>query len=235
MTQPRTGTADSTGSDEDALLLWQATARAEELLDALATDRPPIQQLNALLGYLREVVLARIAEEDRQAFPLLRRAAPTSIDRLRQDHLRLRDDVDDLAVAAAAGGFGEPDQLAALTRRLITRLEEHLRHEAGALAQLPGGYRASASGWARAEHWYLLTEGPLIDLDQLRPDQADDAVLNRLTHLRAGEHVELHGHRDPRRLWRRLQRRAPGAYSWSECRDDDRDHWRVTVARRPAD
>ena len=69
--------------------LWQATARAEELLDALATDRPPIQQLNALLGYLREVVLARIAEEDRQAFPLLRRAAPASIDRLRQDHLLL--------------------------------------------------------------------------------------------------------------------------------------------------
>jgi len=132
-------------------------------------------------------------------------------------------------------GFGEPDQLAALTRRLITRLEERLRHEAGAMAQLPGGYLASASGWARAEHWYLLTEGPLIDLDQLRPDQADDAVLNRLTHLRAGEHVELHGHGDPRRLWRRLQRRAPGAYSWSERRDDDRDHWRVTVARRPAD
>ena len=89
--------------------LWQATARAEELLDALATDRPPIQQLNALLGYLREVVLARIAEEDRQAFPLLRRAAPASIDRLRQDHLLLCDDVDNLAVAAVAGGFGEPD------------------------------------------------------------------------------------------------------------------------------
>lgn len=136
MTQPRTGTADSTGSDEDALLLWQATARAEELLDALATDRPPIQQLNALLGYLREVVLARVAEEDRQAFPLLRRAAPASIDRLRQDHLMLRDDVDDLAVTAAAGG--DPDQLAALTRRLITRLEEHLRHEAGALAPAAG-------------------------------------------------------------------------------------------------
>jgi hypothetical protein len=93
--------------------LWQATARAEELLDALATDRPPIQQLNALLGYLREVVLARIAEEDRQAFPLLRRAAPASIDRLRQDHLLLCDDVDNLAVAAVAGGFGEPDPGAA--------------------------------------------------------------------------------------------------------------------------
>src|SRR5664280_361084 len=89
--------------------LWQATARAEELLDALATDRPPIQQLNALLGYLREVVLARIAEEDRQAFPLLRRAAPASIARLRQDHLLLCDDVDNLAVPAVAGGFREPD------------------------------------------------------------------------------------------------------------------------------
>src|SRR5450759_1462820 len=63
------------------------------------------------------------------------------------------------------------------------------QQQLAAPARLPGGYLASASGWARAEHWYLLTEGPLIDLDQLRPDQAEDAVLNRLTHLRAGEHV----------------------------------------------
>jgi uncharacterized protein (DUF2249 family) len=62
--------------------------------------------------------------------------------------------------------------------------------------------------------------------------------LNRLTHLRAGEHVELHGHGDPRRLWRRLQRGAPGAYSWSESTDcatdarlSERTHRRSTTER----
>src|SRR5664280_1825112 len=138
-------------------------------------------------------------------------AAPASIDRLRQDHVRV----------AEAPGRGRRGEIV----DVITQ------QQLAAPARLPGGYRASESGRARAEHWYLLTEGPLIDLDQLRPDQADDAVLNRLTHLRAGEHVEPHGHGDPRRLWRRLQRRAPGAHSRSERRDDDRDRWRSPDAR----
>src|SRR5664279_297616 len=138
-------------------------------------------------------------------------AAPASIDRLRQDHVRV----------AEAPGRGRRGEIV----DVITQ------QQLAAPARLPGGYRASESARARAEHWYLLTEGPLIDLDQLRPDQADDAVLNRLTHLRAGEHVEPHGHGDPRRLWRRLQRRAPGAHSRSERRDDDRDRWRSPDAR----
>jgi len=138
-------------------------------------------------------------------------AAPASIDRPRQDHVRV----------AEAPGRGRRGEIV----DVITQ------QQLAAPARLPGGYRASESGRARAEHWYLLTEGPLIDLDQLRPDQADDAVLNRLTHLRAGEHVEPHGHGDPRRLWRRLQRRAAGAHSWSERRDDDRDRWRSPDAR----
>lgn len=220
--------------DGDALLIWQAAARAEALLDALAASRPPLPELSALLGYLREVLLARIGEEERQFLPFLPWTDPADIDQLRQDHLLLRNDVDELAVAAAAQGSGDPDELSAVTRRLITRLEEHLRREAVALAKIPDGYQDSASGWVRAEHWYLLTEGPLIDLDQLRPDQAEDAVLNRLTHLRAGERVELHGHRVPPCLWRRLQRRSPGDYSWAE-RYDDQAGWLVSVARHPAD
>ena len=223
------------GSDEDAELLWQATGRADALLEDLAAGRAPGQELGALLGYLREVVLARISEEERQVLPTLRQADPShaDADRLHQDHLQLRDDIDDLAAAAAARGSGDPDELGAVTRRLVTRLEEHLRTEAAALDRLAGGYQASASGWAGAEHWYPLTEGPLIEMDRLRPDQADDAVLYRLTHLRAGEQVELHGHDDPQRLWRRLECRAPGDYSWSERRDEP-DGWLVSVARRAA-
>lgn len=238
MTDGGPGVPDSSRpNDEDAELLWQATARAEELLDDLAAARAPTQELGALLSYLREVVLARIAEEERQVFPAVRQADASNpdIERLRQEHLLLRDDIDELAAAAAAHGSSDPDQLTLVTRRLINRLEVHVRSEAAALAKVAGGYRASTSGWATAEHWYPLTEGPLIDVDQLRVDQAEDAVLNRLTHLRDGEHVELHGHGHgvAERLWRRLQRRRPGDFSWSE-RPDDPDGWIVTVGRRCA-
>jgi uncharacterized protein (DUF2249 family) len=84
-----------------------------------------------------------------------------------------------------------------------------------------------------AHRWYLLTEGDVIDLDQLLPEQADDAVLNRLSHLRAGEEVELHGHGDTRSLWRRLQQRSPGDFSWSE-REAGAHGRVVVVARRSA-
>ena len=224
--------------DEDVELLWQAIARAEALLEDLTAGQSTTAEFNALLGYLYEVVLARISEEERQLLPALREAGPTTrsdAERLQHDHLLLRDDVDDLAAAAAAHSTRDPDQLAAIIRRLIVRLDEHLRAEAAALAKLPGGYQASTAEWATVAHWYPLTEGPLIDLDQLPPDQAHDAVLNRLTHLRPGEQVELqsrHGH--PQRLLDRLQRRAPSGYSWSERRDD-RNGWLVAIRRRTAD
>lgn len=236
VTDHATGAFDSNSSaDEDAQLLWQATARAEALLEDLAAGRPAAQELGALLGYLREVVLARIAEEERRVFPSLRQADPAhpDLDRLHSDHVVLRDDIDELAAAAAAHGTPDPVQLAALTRRLIVRLEEHLRTEAAALTALPEGYQPGASGWAMAGHWYSLTEGPLISLDQLPSDQAEDAVLNRLAHLRAGECVELESREDPEHIRRRLQRRAPGDYSWAE-HGDDPGGWTVSVTRRQA-
>ncbi len=232
------GSGDSLGagsSDEDAELLWQATGRAEALLDDLAAGRPHADELRALLTYLRDVVLARISEEERQVFTSLRQvdAEHPDIELLHQDHLQLREDIEGLAAAAGAHGSRDPDQLSAMVRQLITRLEGHLRSEAATLANLlSGGYAAGRSGWANTEHWYLLTEGPVIDLDRLRPEQAEDAVLNRLTHLRAGERVELRCEDNPERLRYRLQRRAPGDYSWSERHDPG--EWTVSVTRRQA-
>ncbi len=236
MTDGRTGAASGNGAwDEDAELLWQATTRAEALLEDLDAGRPAAPELDALLGYLREVVLARITEEERYVFTALREADPAhpGIEQLHHDHLLLREDIDTLAAAAAAHGTRDPGRLAALARGLIISLEQHLRSEAAALAELGGGYRAGATGWAARQHWYPLTEGPVINLDWLGADHVDDAVLNRLTHLRAGEQVELVGHSDPERLWRRLQRRSPGGYGWSQRRGD-LDGWRATVERRPA-
>src|SRR5664279_3507790 len=103
-------------------------------------------------------------------------------------------------------------------------MPDHAHGEPTALVvPLTGELLISGSG---AAHQGKVTVGVVVLLDQ-----GGDAVLNRLTHLRAGEHVEPHGHGDPRRLWRRLQRRAPGAHSRSERRDDDRDRWRSPDAR----
>lgn len=115
--------------------------------------------------------------------------AHPGIDQLHHDHLLLREDIDTLAAAAAAHSTRDPDRLAALARGLIISLEQHLRSEAAALAELGDRYQAGATGWAARQHWYPLTEGPVINLDWLGADQVDDAVLNRLTHLRAGEQV----------------------------------------------
>lgn len=223
--------------NEDVELLWQAIARAEALLDEVTASQSPTAEFSALLGYLHDVVLARVSEEERELLPALRDAGFTArcdADRLEHDHLLLRDDVDALAAAAAPHGSHGGDQLAAIIRRLIVRLDTHLRVEAAALAKLPGGYQPWTAAWTSAAHWYPLTEGPRIDLDQLAPEQADDAVLNRLTQLRPGECVELVSRSSHPQLLGRLQRRAPRDYNWSESRDDE-GGWLVGIRRRTDD
>ena len=65
----------------------------------------------------------------------------------------------------------------------------------------------------------------------IRDDQADGAVLNRLTRLRPGEPLELRASRDPHPLGLRLQQRDPGGYSW-EATQTSADGWSVQVLRR---
>lgn len=217
---------------DDAQLLWLAIARADALLGTLGTGRPTGQELSALLDYVREVLLARITEEERTVFPALAASELTvsDVEQLRREHLTLREDIDDLA-AAASHGAHDRDQLAAVTRRLIGHLETHVRREAATLKALSGGRQAVVSSWATAQRWYPLTEGQVIDVDQLQPDQVEDAVLNRLVHLRPDEHIALHGRTGLDNVWRRLQRRAPGEYSWSHAIDDV-GLSTVSVARR---
>jgi uncharacterized protein (DUF2249 family) len=230
VTQPRRPTAASTWDDEDAQVLWQATARADALVRDLARGKNTDADLEGLLGYLREVVLARISDEDRHALPVLRRApgAHPELDELDQQHLQLRGDVEDLA--AAAQGHSAREQQAGIMRRLVNHLEAHLAAEASLLH----GNRHTVSGnreWLAASHWYPLIEGSVIEMDRLREDQSEAAVLNRLTRLVAGEQVELRSHRDPHPIWLRLQQRAPGGYGW-EAVQDPAAGWSVTVGRR---
>jgi len=76
-------------------------------------------------------------------FIAMREADPAhpGIDQLHHDHLLLREDFDTLAAAAAAHSTRDPDRLAALARGLIISLEQHLRSEAAALAELGDRYR----------------------------------------------------------------------------------------------
>jgi len=220
----------STWDNEDARLLWQATARADALMRDLARGRPTAADLEALLGYLREVVLARVSDEDRHALPALRQAPGPhpELDQLDQQHLELRSDVEDLA--AAAQGHSGREQQAAIIRRLVNHLETHLAAE----ARLLHGGRHAVSGdppWLDASHWFPLIGGPVIELDELRDEQVEGAVLNRLTRLRADEQIQLHGHRDPHPIWLRLQQRDPGGYSW-EATQDAGARWSVAVCRR---
>ena len=214
------------GDDEDVRMLWQATARADGLMADLARGRDTDDDLASLLGFLREVVLARITDQDRHVLPALR--AQAGNEAVLQDtttqHLQLRNDIEDLA----SGAQNDParEERARMVRRLVRDLEVHVANEAALLHTVNVDRH-----WVGPNHWYALTEGPVIDIDALRPDQADAAILNRLTRMEPGGGLKLKGTRDPHPLWLRLQQRDPGGYSW-EATQDDLGGWSVQVMRR---
>jgi uncharacterized protein (DUF2249 family) len=216
---------------EHELLLEQVAIRARDLLTAIAEDRWPSRELQALVGYLRAEVLRQAADQER-LFPA--RRAAEGFARLARDHVRLRAGTEVLAQAASAGA-GSRAQLAAVTRRLLTQLECHLAAEellltaAGRPRTAPG--ITAATG--RRHEWYPLTEGPVIDLDVLPSGEVTDAAVDRLLRLDPAEQVELRSGRDPWPLWRRMDGLGPGRYRFVYLQDGP-DRWRVQVTRRPA-
>lgn len=105
MTQDRRLVPANEGTeDADAELLWQAIARSEALLEDLAADELSTLKFDAFLGYLYEIVLARTSEEELELLPALRAAGPftrSDADRLHQDHLLIRNDIEQLAAEQA--------------------------------------------------------------------------------------------------------------------------------------
>jgi hemerythrin HHE cation binding domain-containing protein len=173
------------------LLLWQVTARAEELLTAVANGRPPAAELAALAGYARAEVLRQVSDEE----ALLFRAAPArEVAGLARDHARLRSAAELLARAAAGEQPMSPGQIAIAARDFVVQLERHLQAEENLLASgraAQQGVPGTAAFGALRHEWYPLTEGPVVELDALPQDQVVAAAVDRLLRMSRGEQVEL--------------------------------------------
>ena len=234
MTGPIRPTCNGPAEDRDAVLLDQVTARADLLLHDLAAGRPAEPALRPLLGYLREVVLARICQRDSVGFPGILRGGPDrDVERLRLEHLLLREDIEDLAAALSQP---EPDSraLADVTRRLVHRLQEHLPKETAALVGAPTTELPESLEWADAMRWYPLSDGPVIELDQLAGADVPRALATRLAALRPGELLELRGHGDPHLLHEQVLGPCIDSFTWERrVTDGDRAQgWTVFVRRR---
>jgi hypothetical protein len=232
-------------ADADALVLWQVAARAAALLEALAAGKPSQEPLQVLLGYLRNVVLARIAEEDTvllEADESLRiPPAPeggwdldpaqqeghhidlTDIRRARQEHLLIRGDIEDLAEAHDAGPSGldapEIQRLSEVIHRLVSRLEVHLAHELVTLTEV--GTPAAVATWPSVLRWYPMAEASLLDLSAVPAKHARGVLLSKVLAMTVGEQLDVTGRRDLEQLGPWLQHSHPGRLSWSIVRDHD--------------
>jgi len=231
-----TATADGGGppqtlAREHALLMGQVAARARDVLTATAGGQWPAQELRALAGYLRAELLRHAEDEEW----LLFRAspAPAGLARLGRDHVRLRSRVEALERAADGTGTHSRAEAAGLTRDLLAQLRRHMAAEEAVLASgTSGTVPATTSPGTHQHRWYPLTEGPVIDLDALPPDEMTDAAVDRLQRLRAGERVEFRSGRDTAEIWQRMDQLESGGYGFYYLHDGPGE-WRVQVTRRP--
>ena len=219
-------------AEEHVLLLWQVTARAEELMAAIADGGWPGAELAALAGYAQAEVLRQVSDEESLLFP----AVPArEVAGLAGDHARLRSAADLLARAAAGEEPMSGGQVAAAACDFVTQLERHLHSEENLLASRhpAQGVPATVTLGGHPHEWYPLTEGPVVDLDALPRDQAVAAAVDRLLRMRRGEQVELESGADLDQVWRMISELSPGGYQFTVVRDGP-PRWRMQVTRRPA-
>lgn len=217
-------------TEEHALLLWQVTARAEELLTAAAEGRWPAAEVAALAGYARAEVLRQASDEEALLFPSVPRRDAAGLAR---DHARLRSAAEMLDRAASGEQPMSAWQVAVTARDFAAQLERHLRAEEKLLAGGPAaqGMPGTAAHGAKHRHeWYPLTEGPTVDLDALPRGQAVAAAVDRLLRMRQGEQVELLSGMDLEPVWREISELSPGGYRFTVLQDGP-DRWRMQVTR----
>lgn len=219
-------------AEEHVLLLWQVTARADELMAAIADGGWPGTELAALAGYARAEVLRQVSDEETLLFP----AVPArEVAGLASDHAQLRSAADLLARAAAGEKLLSPAQVAAAACDFVTQLERHLQSEENLLAsrRAAQGVPATVTLGGHPHEWYALTEGPVVDLDALPRDQAVAAAVDRLLRMRRGEQVELESGTDLDQVWREISDISPDGYRFTVVRDGP-PRWRMQVTRRRA-
>jgi uncharacterized protein (DUF2249 family) len=218
-------------ADEHALLLWQVTARAEELIAAIADGGWPGVELAALAGYAQAEVLRQASDEE----TLLFAAAPAQdAAGLARDHARLRSAAELLARAAAGEQPMSPGQVAIAARDFVAQLERHLRAEESLLVPettAQQGVPGTAALGGRRHEWYPLTEGPVVDLGALPQDQAIAAAMDRLLRMRRGEQVELQSGIDLKPVWQEISELIPAGYRFTTLQDGP-PRWRMQVTRR---
>lgn len=219
-------------AEEHMLLLWQVTARAEELTAAIADGGWPGTELAALAGYAQAEVLRQVSAEEALLFP---EAPAREVAGLARDHARLRSAADLLARAAAGEQPMSPAQVDTAARDFVTQLERHLRSEEDLLASRHPAERVPATVTlsGHRHEWYPLTEGPVVDLDALPRDQAVAAAVDRLLRMRHGEQAELQSSRDLEPVWREISQLTPGGYQFTAVQDGP-PRWRMQVTRRQA-
>ena len=219
-------------AEEHVLVLWQVTTSAEKLLTAAEHGRWPGAELTALAGYARAEVLRQVSDEETLLFP----AAPAhTAAGLAKDHVRLRAAAELLTRAATGEQPMAPAQLATVVRDFVTQLGRHLRYEETVLASGRGGQGvpATAALGGHPHEWYMLTEGPVVDLDELPPEEAVDAAVDRLLRMRRGEQVELQSAARLDQVWREISELCPGGYQFTALQDGPA-RWRMQVTRRQA-
>jgi hypothetical protein len=86
----------------------------------------------------------------------------------------------------------------------------------------------------RPHEWYLLTDGPVPELDKLPPGQAVAAAADRLLRMGRGEQVELRSGNPLDQVWREITELCPGGYQFTILQDGPA-WWRMQVTRRQAD
>ena len=123
-----------------------------------------------------------------------------------------------------------PAQLATVTRELLGQVNAHVANEERVLATANTETPATTTLGGQPHEWYDLTEGSVIDLDELPGEQGADAVLARLLRLRPGERVELQSSVEPGPLWQRVIRAEPGGYRVSHLERGPK-RWRVELMR----
>lgn len=218
--------------EEHALLMREVRTRAQPVISEADEGRWPQAPLRELLNYLHLETLRQLVDEEWLLFRVVRHV-PDVVAQLRRDHLELRLTIELLDQAAApAGSVSGPScgQLSAITTDLLTQLERHLADE-DELA-IGGEYApATASFGAQPHEWYALTEGPVVDLDQLHGAQGADAVLARLLRLDTDETVTIGSSNDLGSLCQRLTAVDPGGYGVTYL-ERGPHHWQVEIKRR---